>query len=169
MFPTMSKLTRIPRDDWALALQPRPARPEEAGLLSELAFRSKAYWGYDAEFLEACRGELTLTADFIETNEVRLLDNGERAIGFYSLVPWKSDVELGHFFVDPEYVRRGLGLVLWNDAVPRAVVLGYRRLIIESDPNAEAFYTRLGAERIGEVPSRALTGRSLPLLSYPLR
>ena len=31
----------------------REARPDEAELLSELAFRSKAHWGYDAEFLEA--------------------------------------------------------------------------------------------------------------------
>ncbi len=165
----MSELIRIPRDDWSLVLLPRPARPEEAVALSELAFRSKAHWGYDAEFLQACRGELTLTADFIEAKEVRLLENGERALGFYSLVPWNSDVELGHFFVDPDYIGQGIGLVLWNDAVARAVVLGYRRLIIESDPNAEEFYSKLGAERIGEVPSRVQAGRFLPLLFYPLR
>jgi len=27
--------------------------------LSDLCFRSKAVWGYDKEFMEACRGELS--------------------------------------------------------------------------------------------------------------
>ena len=31
----------------------RPARPEEAGLLSDLALRSKAHWGYPPDFLAA--------------------------------------------------------------------------------------------------------------------
>ena len=39
----------------------RSARPEEAETLSALALRSKAYWGYPADFMEACREELTLT------------------------------------------------------------------------------------------------------------
>jgi hypothetical protein len=45
----------------------------------------------------------------------------------------------------------------------------YERLLIQSDPFAEGFYLRLGADRIGEVPSQALPGRVLPLLVYPLR
>jgi len=165
----MNELTRIGPDDWALSLLPRPARPEEADALSALALRSKAHWGYDAEFLEACRSELTFGADFIDSGEVRLVENGGGPIGFYSLVPWNSDVELGHLFVDPDYVRQGIGRLLWEDAVRRAVVLGYDRLIIESDPNAEDFYLKLGAERIGEVPSRARAGRFLPLMFFPLR
>jgi len=36
----------------------RPARPDEASTLSELAVRSKAWWGYDVAFLDRCRREL---------------------------------------------------------------------------------------------------------------
>lgn len=165
----MSEPAKVRRDARSLSRSSRRAEPVEADALSALAFRSKAYWGYDAEFLEACRSELTLTAEFIDTGEVRLIENGEGAIGFYSLVQWNSDVELGHFFVDPRYIRQGVGKLLWDDAVERAVALGYGRLIIESDPNAEGFYSKLGAERIGEVPSRAQAGRFLPLLLFPLR
>ena len=39
----------------------RPARPEEAPALTELCLRSKAVWGYDAAFMQACRRELTMT------------------------------------------------------------------------------------------------------------
>ena len=41
----------------------RAARSDEAGLLSEIAFRSKAYWGYSEEFMVSCREELTVTAE----------------------------------------------------------------------------------------------------------
>ena len=41
----------------------RAARVGEAGFLSELALRSKAHWGYDAAFIEACRDELSVDAD----------------------------------------------------------------------------------------------------------
>ena len=40
----------------------RPARPEEAAALSDLALRAKAHWGYDNAFLKAYRAELTVTA-----------------------------------------------------------------------------------------------------------
>ena len=37
----------------------RFAKPEEALLLSDLALRSKGYWGYDTDFLASCKQELT--------------------------------------------------------------------------------------------------------------
>jgi len=148
--------------------KPRSARPEEAASLSELAFRSKANWGYDPEFLEACRRELTLTAEYVADGEVYVVEVDGRLAGFYSLVRWNSDLELSHFFVDPPAMGQGIGSRLWDDAVERAAALGFTRLLIQSDPNAEGFYSRLGAERIGEVPSQAEVGRMLPLLLFPL-
>ena len=38
----------------------RAARPAEAEAISALALRSKAHWGYDPAFLEACREDLTI-------------------------------------------------------------------------------------------------------------
>lgn len=147
----------------------RRARPDEARSLSELALRSKAHWGYDPGFLEACRAELSVTPEFVNEGEVHVLEQDGQIAGFYSLTPWNSDLELGHFFVEPATMGRGVGKMLWDDAVQRACALGYDRLLVQSDPNAEGFYTRLGAERIGEVPSQALEGRTLPLLLFPLK
>lgn len=146
----------------------RRAGAAEAAALSELAFHSKAVWGYDPEFLEACRSELTLTPEFISRAEVYLLELHGRPLGFYSLVRWNSDIELGHFFVAAEHIGNGVGRALWQHAVDRARALGFERVLVQSDPNAEGFYLRLGAERIGEVPSQVQPGRSLPLLLYPL-
>ena len=137
-------------------------------MLSALAVRSKAHWGYDSEFLEACRGELTLSPAFVDTAHVHVLEAAGQVIGFYSLVNWSSELELRHFFVDPAFMGQGVGRRLWEDAVTRARNLGREQLLIESDPHAEGFYLKLGAERIGKVPSQARRGRVLPLLLFPL-
>lgn len=144
----------------------RRARPDEAEILSELAMRSKAHWGYGPDFLEACRRDLTLTSDFIELNEVYVLDVGGRAVGFYSLTDRDGALELGHFFVDPPSIGEGAGKRLCLHALERASALEADELLVESDPYAEEFYRRLGAERIGTSPSAAVKGRLLPLLRF---
>ncbi|MGH8733407.1 MAG: D-glycero-beta-D-manno-heptose 1,7-bisphosphate 7-phosphatase [Burkholderiales bacterium] len=45
---------------------------------------------------------------------------------------------------------------------------GARRIEIASDPNAIGFYRKLGARRVGDVPSKP-RGRRLPLLRLSLR
>jgi GNAT superfamily N-acetyltransferase len=62
---------------------------------------------------------------------------------------------------------RGLGRRLFQAAVLHARSLGARELEITSDPNAEAFYLRHGARRVGEVASQP-AGRLLPLLVLAL-
>lgn len=153
---------------WDAVGEVRPARPDEAEVLSALAFRSKASWGYDTRLMDACRDELTVTRDAIERGDVFVLEAAGRVIGYYSFAVWKGDLELGHFFVEPGATGRAVGRALWIDAVRRATARGVPRLLIQSDPNAEGFYLKLGAERIDVVPSQALAGRLLPLLLYPL-
>jgi len=50
---------RSNRRRFSLPLTIRPATIDELSGLSDLCFRSKAVWGYDEEFMEACRGELS--------------------------------------------------------------------------------------------------------------
>ena len=42
-----------------MSLTIRAPTIDELPDLSDLCFRSKAVWGYDEEFMEACRGELS--------------------------------------------------------------------------------------------------------------
>lgn len=49
----------------------RPARAGEARLLSELALRSKAHWGYSKEFLEAVRAELSYSEKQLQSKRAR--------------------------------------------------------------------------------------------------
>lgn len=140
----------------------RAARPGEADDLTELVMRSKAHWGYDADFLRQVRPALTLTDRHLAATVVAELDG--RLAGVATLAGEEFEGELDLLFVDPWAIGKGVGRALFRDAVARAHTLGMTRLLIESDPYAEEFYLRMGATRIGETISTA-TGRTLPLLA----
>jgi GNAT superfamily N-acetyltransferase len=143
----------------------RKAKPTEAGAISDLAFRSKAHWGYDAGFMNKCRDDLTITPEDCSTGlvVVATTTNGELA-GFYKLTGKAPKGRLSDLFVDPSQIGKGLGKILLNEAKKHAVNLGFEELEIHSDPHAEDFYLHMGAERVGEIPSSSIPGRSLPLL-----
>ena len=147
----------------------RPARPEEADAISALAFRSKAHWGYSAEFMAACRAELTYAPEAIERGEFVVAHVGGRIAGFTALVRLSDDeIELDAMFVDPLDIGRGYGRMLIEGAVQTAAQRGAKRLVIQADPNAEPFYLSVGARRIGTRESASIPGRQLPLLAVEL-
>lgn len=147
----------------------RSATEHEASLLTELALRSKGHWGYDAEFLEDCRADLTITPEYIAAHPVFVIEENESIVGFYSLEEQSdADVELMHLFVEPAAIGGGHGKRLWTHAVKTARQLGFQELVIGSDPQAEAFYKAMGARRVGEVASIVRVGRMLPLLRFTL-
>jgi GNAT superfamily N-acetyltransferase len=147
----------------------RPAHPEEAGLLGDLAVRSKSHWGYDADFLEACRDDLALTPDDVASSTVYVFERDGEIAGYYRFMPVDANaVDLDALFVDPVAIGQGVGRRLWDHAVATARDLGYSELIIQSDPYAEGFYMAMGAVRSGELESTVTPGRMLPLLRFVL-
>jgi N-acetylglutamate synthase-like GNAT family acetyltransferase len=129
----------------------RRARAGEADALTDLAVRSKAQWGYGEDFLAAASSEL-------------LVVEREGALVAFAALDFGADQpELDALFVDEEWIGSGLGGALLEAACTVARRRGVDALVIESDPNAEDFYRRHGAEPIGERRSES-TGRMLPLL-----
>lgn len=146
----------------------RPAYQHEALLLSELALRSKAYWGYDADFLAACGDDLSVTAADVAGRPVYVLEVDGHIHGFYSLKVEADHVLLADLFVEPESIGRGFGKQLWLHAVAVARQDGVQSLLIHSDPHAAPFYQAMGAEQIGEITSTVVAGRTLPLMRFAL-
>lgn len=145
----------------------RPARADEAGALTALALRSKASWGYTAALMDAFRAELTLAA--LDLESVIVVEAEGALGGFYSLLSLSSArAELGHLFVEPTLQRCGLGRLLVADAMQRARERGFRVLEIQGDPNAAAFYERMGAVYVGQRESDSVAGRMLPLFELAL-
>lgn len=146
----------------------RQARHEECGALTEIAMRSKAHWGYSAEFMANVRADLEVRPEkFMPGFHVYVLETDNEMIGFYSLRPESAEsVILEDLFIEPQHIGHGYGKMLWDHSLAVARSLGYRKLTLISDPFAEAFYAHLGAVRTGETESNALAGRMLPLMEY---
>lgn len=144
----------------------RPARPDEAGHLSELALRAKAHWGYSDRFLESCRDELTYTPEQIGAGGFYVVEDDDGDVrGFYALVKISpTALELEAMFVEPDHIDRGYGQALMRHALEEARATEHiERLVIQADPNAAAFYEEAGARQIAERPSASIPGRMLPL------
>ncbi len=147
----------------------RPARPEEAAALTALCLRSKAVWGYDAAFLEACREELTLTpADLGGAGVIVAVLDGV-AVGLAEISVAGESAELEKLFVEPGLLRGGVGRRLFTWAVEAARAQGAARMEIAADPGAADFYRRMGAVDDGEVASGSIPGRVLPRLKLGLQ
>jgi GNAT superfamily N-acetyltransferase len=148
----------------------RAARPDEAAALSALALRSKAHWGYDAEFMRACAGELTFHPQELRPLRAHVAE-GDRGtvLGFFTVAGEAPEGKLEHLYVDPRAIGSGAGRALLAAACNLARSEGFRFLFIDADPNAETFYLHHGAVRDGEVPSGSIPGRKLPRLRLDLR
>ncbi|MFD5135058.1 GNAT family N-acetyltransferase [Streptomyces sp. NPDC058378] len=146
----------------------REGRPEEAAALTALALRSKAHWGYDEAFMAACRDELTVRPDEVTARRTAVAERDGRLLGFTMLDGSPPEGALGMMFVEPDAMGRGVGRLLFTRTAARARRLGFVRLTIDADPNAESFCTAMGAVRIGATPSGSVPGRELPLLELPL-
>lgn len=150
----------------------RPAEPEEAELLSDVAWRSKEYWEYPVEMMSNFRDFLTITDDFIEKNPTYLAENEETGeiIGFYSIELFEdSKWWIRHLWVVPEHIGTGVGGELFLHACEIAETVGAEELNIITDPNVEEFYLHMGAEKVGEQMQK--TGdveRKLPVLMIRL-
>ena len=151
-------------------IQIRRAQPDEAAVLTEIAHAAKRHWGYPENWIEHWQDDLTITPDFIATNEMYVAINGEEIAGCCALVMRDSLAELEHMWIRPAHMGNGVGRALFQQIVGRAAQLKATGLELSADPNAEGFYKRMGAARIGEVRSE-IEGqpRVLPRMSVNLK
>jgi predicted N-acetyltransferase YhbS len=129
----------------------RPARPGEDVTLTDLTLRaSQQHWKYPDEFMAWEPEHLVLTPDQLTTMIIRVLEDHGRVIGYYALSGEPPEMELSRMMVEPGYIGSGCGRILWDDAVETARHLGANAITLDSDPNAEGFYRRMGAVTVGE-------------------
>jgi GNAT superfamily N-acetyltransferase len=147
----------------------RPARAGEAATLTALCVRSKAHWGYDAEFMRLSRDAITVAEKDISAGRVLVAtDAANQTIGLVRVEPDGEMAELGLMFVDPPAMGGGAGRMLFEAAARLARSLGARRMTILADPSAAPFYERMGARFVRNAPSDAIPGRTLPFYEYDL-
>lgn len=147
----------------------RKAKIDEIEVLSKLALESKSYWGYDEDFIHKCIPLLTIKSEDFMNTVTFLFEENKNILGFYQLREInKTDVDLDKFFIAPNSIEKGIGRQLFTHAKEIAKELGYKSLIIESDPNAKGFYEKQGGKFIGFTSSQVNASRKLPNYSLSL-
>jgi GNAT superfamily N-acetyltransferase len=147
-------------------LRIRKALTEEAAALTGIAHDAKKHWGYPDHWLAHWQDELTISPDFIADNEVFVAEGEGGLLGFYALIIRDGKAELDHMWIAPSHIGTGVGKELFLHAMQCAAKQNISEVHILSDPNAEGFYRKMGAHRIGETISE-IEGqpRSLPRLA----
>jgi GNAT superfamily N-acetyltransferase len=152
-----------------MSAQVRSAKPGEAASLTALCVRSKAHWGYDAAFMKLSAAALAVSEDDIAAGRVLVaVGDADRVVGMACVLPEGDTADLDALFVDPPAIGSGAGRALFDAAVILARRQGARRMTILADPNAAAFYERMGAHYLRHAPSDAIPGRTLPFYEYDL-
>ncbi|MBU9722731.1 MULTISPECIES: GNAT family N-acetyltransferase [Bacillaceae] len=148
----------------------RKADIKDCSELSNVAYESKAHWGYSEDFMTQCKDDLTITEEDVKEKLTYLVEDNSHIVGFYCLCLFEqsnsSVGDLEALFIRPSGIGKGFGKMLWEDIVSRAKKHNVSSFKIDSDPYAENFYIRMGARRIGEVNSTVFSDRKLPLLEY---
>ena len=147
----------------------REARPDEFARLREIAIAAKSHWGYEPALVQewATGGDfepesLSERLVYVAIDEVE----GE-PVGWASLIPRGKVGWLEDLWIEPGWIGRGLGRLLFEHAGSRARELGAKRLEWEAEPNARGFYERMGAAYVRDSDETEW-GRVLEVLGLTL-
>ncbi|HSR03887.1 MAG TPA: GNAT family N-acetyltransferase [Proteiniclasticum sp.] len=144
------------------------ASPKDADLLAGLEVRSESYWGYSTDFMEKFKRIYLITEEFIADHPTYMLKDNETIVGFYGIMQSDSEVSLEYLFIEPAFIGKGYGRILWNHALEESRKLGITEFTIITSPDARGFYFRLGATVFTEVDSLISDGKKTPKLIYRL-
>ena len=128
----------------------RRARPDDRASLVALMEQSN---GYEAPAARAMIAAFIPDWTFGETDEVWLDEEAGEVMGFHQLIPHDGTaLELDLFFTANAAQGKGVGRRLFDHMAQRARALGATAVVISSNPQAAAFYRRMGAVDIGVSP-----------------
>jgi GNAT superfamily N-acetyltransferase len=145
------------------AVEIRAASAADAERLRDIARAAKAYWGYNEARVRAWAAALPLPPDA----ERWVAETGGEIVAWAEIEPPRGGTcTLHDLWVEPAWMRRGIGTRLFAVAAERARELGARRLEWGTEPNAVGFYERMGARRLCEHPGA--WGRVVPVMGLEL-
>ncbi|KQB40959.1 GNAT family N-acetyltransferase [Flavobacterium aquidurense] len=137
-------------------------------ILTDITKKSKAYWGYSVEQILKWNQNLTITQDYIRDNKVFKLIKENVVIGYYSYIfEGQKHVKMDNLFILPEYIGKGFGKFLLLDFLNRMKEAQIQIITLDSEPNAEAFYSKMGFVKIGEFET-SIKNRFMPIMEMKL-
>jgi N-acetylglutamate synthase-like GNAT family acetyltransferase len=137
-------------------------------ILTEITKKSKAYWGYSKEQILKWNDNLTISKEYIDSNNTFKLSNENKIIGYYSYIIYKENyVKLDNLFLLPDCIGKGFGYFLITDFLNRIKNESFEKIILHSEPNAENFYLKFGFRKIGEFET-LIKNRFMPIMEMIL-
>src|SRR2546423_13725352 len=97
---------------------------EELPALSALCFRSKAVWGYDSNFMQACRNELSIESCDLRSTSIAIAEENGKIVGVAQIKVIGNEADLLKLFVEPKALRGGIGRGLFVWAAGTATSIG---------------------------------------------
>jgi len=150
-------------------MQVEKANITDNEILTAITKKSKAYWGYSEEQILKWSTNLTVTQDYIKENRTFKLIKENTIIGYYSyILKEEKIVKLDNLFVLPEYIGKGFGKYLMDDFLSRMREEEIEKVTLDSEPNAEKFYLKIGFKKIGEVET-SIKNRFMPIMEMNLK
>ena len=121
------------------ALTIRDAGPGDMPALRDVFRRSSLSNEDDRMTLLAHPDVLEYPDDGVSDGRTRVADADGHVIGFASWLGTGDVTEIEDLFVDPDWMRRGVGRALVQDLIAQARRRGVRRVEVTSNPHARAF------------------------------
>jgi len=125
----------------------RVAALDDMPALRDLFRRSSLSNAGDRDVLLAHPEALQFSALAVDEGRTRVAVTEDRLVGFATLL----GSELEDLFVDPDWMRRGIGRTLVLDAIVTARAQGLKRIEVTANDHALAFYRRMGFVLDGTV------------------
>lgn len=122
--------------------------------LNRIAFNSESYWGHDKSMMEIFKKEYRLTQEYLKNNKVFNMVLDGNIIGFYAFNLTQEILELEYFYLKPEYIGKGYGRKLWNEAVKFCKNNKIEEFIFVAGSEVKSYYLKMGAEVIKTLPSK---------------
>jgi ribosomal protein S18 acetylase RimI-like enzyme len=134
----------------------RAAQPDEASALEALQRRAADVWKEYRAQLAAHPDAIEPPHEAIAEGRVRVaVDASGHRLGFSVVLPIEDGrCELDDLFVEPRWMRNGIGRMLVHDVATRAAAFGASYIDVIANPNALGFYSRLGFEVTGEASTQ---------------
>ena len=140
----------------------------DSEILTQITKKSKAYWGYSAEQIQKWEVSLTISQDYIREHDVFKLVKDNVIIGYYSyLFEDGKNVKMDNLFILPEYIGKGFGKYLFLDFLNRMKEAEIQTIQLDSEPNAEGFYSKMGFVKIGAFET-SIKDRFMPVMEMKL-
>jgi len=129
----------------------RQGVPADLPALTNVFVRASLSNRGDREALLAHPEALVMEPDGVAEGRTRVATQTDDIVGFATTVLLDGALDLQDLFVDPDWMRHGIGRALVRDTADIARRRGIESVVVTANPHAMAFYEAVGFVPDGEV------------------